>query len=377
MKNIRVFDLERIQSLYENTVEFNLTESGFHPFRLEELLNPEQLQAMHKLVLGYGQTNGAIPLRETIASLYTGFNADNILATNGSAEANFVAAHSLLSAGDEAVIMVPNYMQLWGIVEELGATPKAFHLKEENNWAPDLAELRAQVTEKTKMIAVCNPNNPTGYVLTEAEMDEIIAIADSVGAWVYADEIYRGAELNYQEIPSFVGRYDKVLVNGGLSKAYALPGLRFGWLAGPAKLIADTWAYHDYTSISTGILSQYIANIALQPDVRARILKRNRDMLNENLIMVEAWLAKHPGTFRFIAPQAGGMAFMGYHLNVNSTELSNWLRTTQSVFIVSGDCYGMDHYLRIGIGAEKEYLMTGLDRMGKALQARFDLKTTH
>jgi aspartate/methionine/tyrosine aminotransferase len=121
-------------------------------------------------VLGYGQTNGSIPLRERIAALYQGQTIDNVLVTNGSAEANFVACHSLLEAGDEVVMMVPNYMQIWGVVEEMGAVPKAFHLREENEWAPDLDELRALVNEKTGMIVVCNPNNPTGYTLTEGEM---------------------------------------------------------------------------------------------------------------------------------------------------------------------------------------------------------------
>jgi aspartate/methionine/tyrosine aminotransferase len=140
---IPIFELERVQSIYENTVEFNLTESGFHPLTLSELLTPEQIEELTGIVLGYGQTNGSIPLRERIAALYQGQNVDNVLVTNGSAEANFVACHSLLEAGDEVVMMVPNYMQIWGIVEEMGAVPRAFHLREEYNWAPNLDERRA------------------------------------------------------------------------------------------------------------------------------------------------------------------------------------------------------------------------------------------
>ena len=173
---IPIFELERVQSIYENTVEFNLTESGFHPFTLSELLTPEQIDELTGTLLGYGQTNGSVPLRERIASLYGGQNVDNVLVTNGSAEANFVACHSLLEAGDEVVMMVPNYMQIWGIVEEMGAIPKAFHLREENEWAPNLEELRSLVNDKTKMIVVCNPNNPTGYTLTDQEMREIVGM---------------------------------------------------------------------------------------------------------------------------------------------------------------------------------------------------------
>ena len=124
--NIRIFDLERIQSLYENTVPINLTESGFHPYTLEELLNEEQLRMITSTVLGYGQTNGSIALRKAIAKLYPECNEENILVTNGSAEANFIACHTLLEKGDEVVMMVPNYMQIWGIVEEMDCVPKKF-----------------------------------------------------------------------------------------------------------------------------------------------------------------------------------------------------------------------------------------------------------
>ena len=206
-------------------------------------------------------------------------NEDKVLVTNGSSEANYVACHTLLEDNDEVVMMVPNYMQIWGIVEELGAIPKAFHLKEEQQWAPDLEELKNLVNNKTRMIAICNPNNPTGYILTKDEMEKIVDIADEVGAWIYCDEIYRGAEVNNIETASFIGMYDKVLVTGGLSKAYALPGLRLGWLAGDKETIANAWAYHDYTSITSGLLSQKIAEFALEPKMRAKILNRNRNLL--------------------------------------------------------------------------------------------------
>jgi len=368
---IPIFELERVQSIYENTVDYNLTESGFHPLTLSELLTPEQIDGLTSTVLGYGQTNGSVPLRERIAELYEGQTIENVLVTNGSAEANFVACHSLLEAGDEVVMMVPNYMQIWGIVEEMGAVPRAFHLREENEWAPDLDELRALVNDKTRMIAICNPNNPTGYTLTGDEMREIVKIADSVGAWVYSDEVYRGAELDGVEIPSFMGMYDKAMVNGGLSKAYALPGLRLGWLAGPAATIADSWAYHDYTSITAGILSNRIAEIALSPEVRSGILERNRSMLRHNLQVMVDWLATYGDLFHFVPPQAGGMAFLRYDLDINSSELSDWLRTTKSVFILAGDCYGMDHYFRVGIGAEEKTLVAGLSRIHDALKIRF------
>lgn len=366
--NIRIFELERVQSLFENTVDFNLTESGFHPYKLNELLTPDQIEELNNTVLGYGQTNGSIPLRKRIASYYTDCNEENILVTNGSAEANFVACHTLLEKGDEIVMMVPNYMQIQGIAEEMGCRVNTFSLKEENNWAPDLDELEKKVNAKTKMIVVCNPNNPTGYVLTEAEMKRIARIGAKADAWIYSDEVYRGAELDGASTPSFIGYNYKVMVNGGLSKAYALPGLRMGWLVGPAEMISNAWAYHDYTSITTGMLSEKIAEIVLRPEVSEKILERNRCMLRENLALTQDWLKSHGSVFKFIPPQAGGMAFIHYDLDINSTELAEKLRTEKSVFILAGDTYGMDHYFRIGIGAEKEYLIKGYERLSESIK---------
>ena len=374
--SIPIFQLERVQSLYENTVDYNLTESGFHPYTLNELLDPEELEALANVVLGYGQTNGSIPLRRAIAALYEGIDQDNILVTNGSAEANFVACHTMLSPGDHVVLMVPNYMQWWGAAREIGCRVDTFPLLGDNGWQPDLQALEAVVRPDTKMIVLCNPNNPTGYTLTEGEMKEIVRIAESCGAWIYADEIYRGAELDGQECPSFHGWNDRVVVNGGLSKAYALPGLRIGWLAGPRSVIDRAWAYRDYTSITSGILSHKIAELILRPTRRRQILQRNRKMLNANLAFVQQWLRDHGSLFHFIPPKAGGMAFMKYDLPINSTELSDWLRIHQSVFIVAGDCFGMDHFLRLGIGAEQAYLQAGLQRLDEGLQNLIKARST-
>lgn len=371
--NIPIFELERVQSLFENTVDFNLTESGFHPYTLNEFLTKEEIDVLTNTVLGYGQTNGSIPLRQRISALYNGANEENVLVTNGSSEANFIACHTLLEKGDEVVMMIPNYMQIWGIAEEMGCTLKSFRLKPENNWKPDLEELKSKVTAKTKMIALCNPNNPTGYTLSNEEMQEIVDIAKGVDAWVYCDEVYRGAELNGKTIESFAGMYDKVMVNGGLSKAYALPGLRLGWLIGPEELIADTWAYHDYTSITAGIMSHYIGEIALRPERRKEILNRNRAMLNENLIAVKEWLDSYGDLFEYADTKGGGMLFIKYNFDINSTELAEWLRTEKSVFILAGDVYGMDKHFRIGIGERKHYILAGLERIKDALKERFSL----
>jgi len=364
---IEKFGLERLLSQYENTVKYNLTESGIHPFTLEELLSEEEIRKLSTLRIGYAQANGTIELREAISRLYPGAGLDNILVTNGTAEANFINIWCNLAPGDELILMVPNYMQMWGIARSLGITVKPFHLREDLDWGPDLKELKSLISPQTRMIAVCNPNNPTGAVLSEESMQEIVRLAQDTDAWLYADEVYRGAELDGKETPSFYGLYDKAMVCCGLSKAYALPGLRLGWMVGPKKTIEECWAGHDYTAISSGLISDYVASLALQPERREKILSRNRRIISENLAVLQEWVTKHDKVFSFIPPRAGAIAFLKYSLNINSTELSTKLREEKSVFIAPGDCFMMDHYLRIGLGSEKEYLLAALDLFDEVL----------
>ncbi len=371
---IETFELERRQSLWENRVKYNLTESGVHPYTLSELLEKDEIDKLLSIRLGYGQTNGSIELREAISDLYPGSDLDNILVTNGSAEANFLGIWSKLEPEDELILMLPNYMQIWGIARSFGIIVKPFFLKEELNWQPDIEELKDLISSRTKMICVCNPNNPTGAVLNNETMEQIVKLARAVKAWIYADEIYRGAELNGKEISSFWGLYDKVLITSGLSKAYALPGLRIGWLIGPKKAIEKAWSYHDYTSITTSILSNRIATVALKPEIRPKILKRNRRILKENLKVLQKWVKKHQNMFYFIPPKAGGIVFLRYNMKINSTDFTTKLRKEKSCFIVAGDCFGMDNYIRIGIGSDKEYLQNGLNLVSEMINDLQQLK---
>ena len=365
---IEIFEMERAQSLWENRVKYNLTESGVHPYTLEEFLRSDEIEKLLSIRLGYGQTNGSEELRQAISRLYPGTDLDNILVTNGSAEANFITIWQNLEPEDELILMLPNYMQIWGLARSFGIKVRPFHLREELKWGPDLDELKRLISPRTKMIAVCNPNNPTGAVLSDSEMKEIASIAQEVDAWIYSDEVYQGAELDGEETPTFWGLYDKVMVCCGLSKAYALPGLRIGWMVGPKKKIEEAWAYHDYTSISSGILSNWIASLVLEPERRKKALGRNRKILNENLTALEEWIQKHKPLFELIPPRAGGVAFPRYNMKINSTELADKLLNEKSVFVVAGDFFGMDHYIRIGIGTEKDYFKAGLKLIDETLE---------
>ena len=365
---IDVFKMERMQSTWENVVDYNLSESGVHPLNLKEMLTPDELASLAEVELGYTQTNGTVPLREAIARLYPGIGMEQILATAGSSEANFLLMWSLIEPGDEVLFELPNYMQMGGLLRAFGAAVKPFYLRESLGWQPDLDEMRKLVTPKTKLIVLTNPNNPTGAVLAPETMKGIVELAAGAGAWILADEVYQGAELSGARTPSFWGLGEKTLVVNGLSKAYGLPGLRIGWIIGPEKLVARTWPYHDYTTISPSALSDRLATIALSPGKRERILERTRGILNANFPVLEAWLRARGGLFSFRPPQAGAIVFVRYALDVPSTALVERLIRDESVLIVPGDHFEMEGHLRFGYGSDRDYLLKALARIDRTLK---------
>ncbi|MFH1942525.1 MAG: aminotransferase class I/II-fold pyridoxal phosphate-dependent enzyme [bacterium] len=363
------FDMERMMSKWENVVEFNLSESGVHPMTIRELVDdPDALERLLTTEINYPQANGILELRERIAAMYPGSTPDHILVTVGAAEANFIALQTLLEPGDEMVIVLPNYMQVWGIAKNMGVRVHSSHLVEENGWALDPG-LNASIPEDTKLVAVCNPNNPTGAILTEAEMDAVVAAADRVGAWLLADEVYAGGErLTDKMTPSFWGRYDKVLAVGSMSKAYGLPGLRIGWVVGPVDTVDELWARHEYLTISASMLSNKLAAYALSPGVLPRVRKRARDYIRRGYPILDGWMKEHGSTFSAVPPQAAAIAFVRYHLDVNSTVLVERLMKEKSVLIVPGDHFGMDHHLRISFGLPPEFLRAGLERIDELIK---------
>ena len=364
------FALERFQSIWEHQVAWNLSESGVEPLRLEELAREaDDREALMRQPLAYTQTNGTLELRRLIADLYPGAGTQHIQVTNGGSEANFITLLHLVEPGDEMVMMTPNYMQAPGIARALGATLHAWPLRmngASSRWEPDLRALEALVNPRTKVIFICTPNNPTGCRLTVEELDAIAAVASRSGAWVISDEIYRGAELDAKESPGMWGRYDRVVVTCGLSKAYGLPGLRIGWVAAPPEMAEALWAVHDYTTIAPGALNDRLARIALSPAGRDRLLARTRGIIRANYPVLRSWLEKRK-VFSHVPPEAGAIAFVRYGHRINSSALVERLRTEHSVLVVPGDHFGMDGYLRVGFGSHPDHLVGALTRIGEYL----------
>ena len=371
---IDLFQMERTQCLYEHEVEFNLSESGVLPLRVEEILQGSKGPAdFLSIALKYPESDGSDELRDYIAAWY-GATRDHVLVTNGGSEANFTAVWGLLEKGDHAAVMLPNYLQTWGLSRAWAAKTKGFYLKESRDdggkprWALDVESLHRAVGKKTRLIVVTNPNNPTGGVLNQDEMEEIVRVARKARAWLLVDEIYRGAEVSGPLTPTFWGSYDKVLITSGLSKAFGLPGLRLGWIVAPPKTVAKLCSYHDYTTLTPTILSDRLARIVMEPARREQVLERTRTIIRRNLPRLESWIHSHDDIFSYIPPVAGAITFFKYRLPISSAALFDRLRKERSVLITPGDHFGVGRYIRVGYGYDVDYTLRGLARVDITLQ---------
>jgi aspartate/methionine/tyrosine aminotransferase len=367
------FELERWQSTWENRVRFNLAESGVHPLSIQELLGIAGASAVPLLEvrLGYSQSNGTDLLRQRIAALYPGASPDHVLVTTGSAEANFVACWRLLEPGDKVAMLLPSYLQIWGQAQNLGAHVRGFDLRESHGWEPFAEEIRTAIAPGTKLVVVTNPHNPTGHVLSDEARRAILERTREVGAWLLADEVYAGAELNGKTTPSFWGSYDKLICVSGLSKAYGLPGLRIGWLVAPPEFVAESWARHDYTTIGPAGASDHLAAVALASGVREKIVERTRRILNANYPVFEEWLKRFGDTFTWHPPQAGAICLVKYRQRVGALEVVEKIRAQHSVLLVPGEHFGLPQHIRFGYGNELSELQAALAETEHGLKRLF------
>jgi hypothetical protein len=369
MPTVDLFEMERYQSLYWHLVDYDLSESGVRPLTIRELLGPDaDAESFLHTALGYPLSEGSHEARANIADWYPEATADNVTMVNGGSEANLLALWSLLEPDGRLAFMVPNYCQGLGLGPFFGAGVDTFSLRpEDGRWALDLEALERAVGPSTNVIMVCNPNNPTGAVLTEGEMEAVIEVAARVDAWIVADEIYRGAEIDTDvTTPTFWGRYERAVVTSGLSKAFAMPGLRVGWAVGPRDVIERIWQRHDYTTLTPGVLSDRLTTRAMEPDVRERILARTRGIVRTNLPRLEEWIGAQEA-FSYLRPVAGAIAFVRTHLPIGSAELVERIREERSVLLVPGEMFGIDNGIRFGYGYDIDHTLKGLALVSEIL----------
>lgn len=360
------FKVEQFLSELEHGVRYNFSESGVHPLSLGELAELAEIDMgdVMSTMIDYPQVNGKETLRRTIADFYPGATPEGVMITVGATEANTLVANTLLREGDNVVCFRPTYEQLSGNALNKGNEIRWVNLIESRDWAIDADMLQSAVDDRTRIIHVVNPNNPTGRVLSDDDRALIVSVAERVGAWIVADEVYAGTEREGDtETASFWGSSDYVLVINSMSKAYGLPGLRLGWLVGPNDIIAETWRRHEYASIAASTLSMELADKALAEPARSKLKSRARRLIRTGFDVLTEELGRYQGVFDVVPPQASAMSFVRFNLPVRSDDFAVRLLREKDVLVIPGARFGVEDHFRFSSALPEGRLRAGLARL--------------
>ncbi len=362
--NIKPFAVEEWMNEYETDARYNIAETCVDSVSLDELFaltgenKDEFLSKFCETRLTYGDIWGSNALREGVCKLYRTIQPDEVVLTHGAAGANHHVFCSLISAGDRVVSIMPTYQQLYSIPEAIGAEVAIMHLKQENNYLPDLDELKALVTPGTKMICINNPNNPTGALMSRELLEQIIEIARGADAYVLCDEVYRHLTQADGWCESVVDLYEKGISVSSMSKVFSLAGIRMGWIATRDKAAVKAFLSHrDYNLISCGMFDDAVASIALCHS--DKMIHRNQAIVRENLAILDEWMQAHP-RFYYTKPQAGTTALVYYDYDIPSYEFCERLYHETGSFVTPGDCFEQPRSMRIGYACDAQTLKDGL-----------------
>lgn len=370
--HIEPFKVEIWMNEWENHCEYNLAETCVASITIDELLqisgrNSDDISELLPLKINYGAIEGSTRLREAISSLYENQDIDNITVTHGTIAANALVHKSLVSRGDRVVSIVPTYQQHYSIPASIEADVQMLRLRAEDAFLPDLDALRRLATPETKLIALTNPNNPTGALIERPMLEEISQIARDVGAYVLCDEVYRGTgQTGDGMTPSIVDVYEKGIATAGMSKAYSLAGLRVGWIVAPSEVTEKVLIHRDYDTISVGKINDHFAAMALEN--KDRILARSHKITRDNLAILDTWVIDQPKV-SWVKPRAGTTAMLKVHVPMTSREFCVDLLEKTGVMLTPGDAFDMEGYVRIGYSNNTDILKAGLERLGGYLKS--------
>lgn len=361
---IAPFGVEQWMNEYETRCEHNLAETCVDSITIDQLLHlagltPDDLQSdLLPMRLSYGAIEGTRRLREAVAALHDRQTHQNVTIAHGAIGANHLVHMTLVEPGDRVVSVLPTYQQHYSIPESIGADLRILRLRGDNGWLPDLDELAAQVAGGAKLVAITNPNNPTGSLMDRAYLERIAAICEAAGAWLLCDEVYRGIDQHDPGATASVADiYDRGVSTGSMSKAFSLAGLRLGWAVGPAALMHDLTIHRDYNTISVGMVDDLLATIALEH--ADAILQRNRALTRANLAVLSRWVDHEP-QISWVKPRGGTTALLKHDLPVTSREFCVALLEETGVMLTPGSAMDMEGYLRIGYANNPKVLADGL-----------------
>ena len=368
---IRDFGVEIWMNRYETKCDWNIAETCVESLTVAELLEMAGktdtiLSELLPMKLTYGAIEGSERLRKLVAGLYERQAVENVVITHGAIGANALVHETLVEPGDRVISVLPTYQQHYSIPESFGADVQILKLTEKTGFLPDLAELKRLATPGTKLIAINNPNNPTGSLMDRAYLAEIVEIARACGAWILCDEVYRGTDQEGDGMTaSIADLYEKGISTASMSKTFALAGLRLGWIVAPVELIHAVSVHRDYNTISVGMLDDHFAAIALEN--RDKILARSQAITRTNLAVLSDWVDNEP-LISWIKPKSGTTALLKYDLPISSEEFCVRLLERTGVMLTPGSAMDMEGYVRIGFTNNINTLREGLKRVSDFLK---------
>ncbi len=352
------FYCEQWMTAYEKEAVYNMTDTSFSALSFHDLFDSKSLEEFDPL-LDYGEITGDRGLKKEIERLYT-TNDRALTFCHGALEGNEHVMSTLLEPGDHVIAFRPGYQQFYEYPRSLGCTVDVLDYEEENGWKLPFDAIENTICEKTKMIVLASPANPTGTTLTLKEWERLVELCKPHSIYILCDEVYRGL----MQTPSVSDLYAYGISTGSLSKVYALPGLRFGWVRAKESVIDQINVRRDYTFISTGPLVDGLAGRAFRK--KEWILKRNRALLEENRKILARWLELDP-RFSIQMYEESPVAFLKYDFDWDSESFCRCALKEAGIFFVPGSCFGFEHHVRLGLGRESDSFQKGLYQLSQWL----------
>lgn len=352
---------------YYFTAEIDISSSGVEDFSLAQVRAQTGItQAeLDQLFFHDSQTLGGLELRKAIAQRWGDGDPNQVLAANGSSEVIFLLMHALLEPNDEIVVIEPCYPALVHVAESIGCKVKRWHLRFEEQFAPNLEDLKTLLSPQTRMVVVNFPHNPTGASITAEQQKELIHLISESNAYLIWDSVF--SELTYDTSPLPNPRllYDRAIVIGTLSKAYGLPGLRVGWCIATHNVLDRCIHFRDYTTICLSPLVELIAQRVIQQADYFLNLRFQQARTNLNLLAV--WMERHQEFIQWVLPK-GSVTVFPKLLRVRNAEVfCRALMRQYGVLLAPGTCFSHPTHVRLGFGTSTVTFEEGLARLSQFL----------
>jgi aspartate aminotransferase len=362
----------QLEAQGREVIHFEIGEPGFPT-------PPEVVEAAKRAIddgrTFYEPTAGILPLRETIADVVgqkhaTTVDPGNVVVVPGAKPVMFFAMMAMIEPGDEVIYPNPGFPIYESLINFLEATPVPIPLREEKNFRLDVAELRSLISPRTKLIILNSPENPTGGVLTESDMQAIAELALQHDIYILSDEIYKDIlyDAEFTSLYGYDGMAERTVMLDGLSKSFSMTGWRIGYGVLPPALVPHVVKLMVNSNSCTASFTQHAAIAALTeasgfPAMMRDNLRARRD------IMIEG-LNKLPG-FRCKPPQGAFYAFPNIEgTGKTSREMQTMLLEEAGVATVAGTSFGEygEGFIRLTYTNTTENIQAGLERMAACLK---------